>query len=140
MQPDFDTTALVEWLSVAGTLAFELSGGLAAVRARLDLFGVLVLAMVVAMAGRVVRNVLIGLPPQSFRDARHLTAATAAGLFCCFGRSLVGRFDRGVLLFDALRLSVFCVAGASTPLAIRLAGLRYGLAVPTEPPRVRRGR
>jgi uncharacterized membrane protein YeiH len=115
MQPDFDT-ALVLWLNVAGTFAFGLSGGLAAVRARLDLFGVLVLAAVVAMAGGIVRDLLIGAPPTNFRDERYLVAAIAAGLVCFFGRSAVARLDRGVLVFDALGLSVFCVAGASTAL------------------------
>ena len=38
MRPDLDTT-LVLWLNVAGTLAFGLSGGLAAVRAMLDRAG-----------------------------------------------------------------------------------------------------
>ena len=115
MQPDFDTT-LVLWLNTAGTFAFGLSGGLAAVRARLDLFGVLVLAVVVAMAGGIVRDVLIGIPPTGFRDERYLAAALAAGLLCFFARGVVARFDRGVLAVDALGLAVFCVAGASTAL------------------------
>ncbi len=115
MEPDLDTT-LVLWLNVAGTFAFGLSGGLAAVRARLDLVGVLVLAAVVAMAGGVVRDLLIGVPPTALRDERHLAAAAAAGLVCFFARGAVARVDRGVLVFDAFGLSVFCVAGASTAL------------------------
>ena len=113
MEPDLDTT-LVLWLNVAGTFAFGLSGGLAAVRARLDLFGVLVLAAVVARAGGIVRDLLIGIAPTNFRDGKILAAAGLAGLVCFFGRSIITRWDRGVLLFDALGLSVFCVAGAST--------------------------
>lgn len=115
MQPDLESAVIV-WLNVAGTFAFGLSGGIAAVRARLDLFGVLVLAAVVAMAGGIVRDLLIGVPPANFRDGRYLAAALAAGVVCFFGRSAVVRLDRGVLAFDAVGLSVFCVAGASTAL------------------------
>lgn len=92
---------------------FGLSGGLAAVRARLDLFGVLVLAGVVALAGGVTRDLLIGVPPETFRDVRYLTAAGAAGLMCFFGSHRIERLHRGVLFFDAVGLSLFCVTGAS---------------------------
>jgi len=115
MEPGLDTD-LVLWLNVAGTFAFGLSGGLAAVRANLDLVGVLVLAAVVAIAGGIVRDLLIGAPPRTFRDDRYLAAALTAGLVCFFGRTVVARLDRGVLAFDALGLSVFCVAGANTAL------------------------
>lgn len=42
---------LILWLNLAAIFVFGLSGGLAAVRARLDLFGVVVLAAVVGLAG-----------------------------------------------------------------------------------------
>lgn len=123
VEPDLDTT-LVLWLNLAGTFAFGLSGGLAAVRARLDLVGVLVLAAVVALAGGVVRDLLIGVPPTNFRDGRFLAAAFAAGLVCFFGREALERLDRGVLAFDALGLSVFCVAGASTAMDAGLGAVQ----------------
>ena len=42
---------LILVLNLAGTFVFGLSGGLAAIRARLDLLGVVVLAAVVGLAG-----------------------------------------------------------------------------------------
>src|SRR4051794_26746885 len=50
MDHEFDAT-LILWLNLVGTFVFGLSGGLAAVRARLGVFGVLVLARVVGFAG-----------------------------------------------------------------------------------------
>ena len=44
--PGFDPTLLL-WLNLVGTFVFGLSGGLAAVRAHLDAFGVVALAAVV---------------------------------------------------------------------------------------------
>ena len=56
------------WLNLLGTFVFGLSGGLAAVWARLDVFGVVALAGVVGLAGGITRDLLIGAPPATFRD------------------------------------------------------------------------
>lgn len=99
---------------------FGLSGGLAAVRAELDLFGVLVLAAVVGLAGGITRDLLIGIAPTTFRDGRYLAAVGAAGLTCFFGARLIERIHGAVIVFDAIGLSLFCVTGASTALAFGL--------------------
>ncbi|HET7325687.1 MAG TPA: TRIC cation channel family protein [Nocardioidaceae bacterium] len=112
MSGGFDAT-LILWLNLLGTFVFGLSGGLAAVRARLDLFGVVVLAAVVGLAGGITRDLLIGVPPETFRDSRYLVAVGAAGLASYFARPVLDRIHRGVQVFDAVGLSVFCVTGAS---------------------------
>lgn len=111
----FDPT-LILVLNLAGTFVFGLSGGLAAVRARLDLFGVVVLAAVVGLAGGIIRDLLIGTPPATFRDWRYLAAAGAAGLVSYFAAPALERIHRSVLIFDALGLGLFCVTGATKAL------------------------
>jgi uncharacterized membrane protein YeiH len=111
----FDPT-LILVLNLVGTFVFGLSGGLAAVRAKLDLFGVVVLSAVVGLAGGITRDLLIGTPPATFRDWRYLAAAGAAGLVCFFARPVLERIQRGVLVFDALGLGLFCVTGATKAL------------------------
>lgn len=113
-------TNLILWLNLAATFVFGLSGGLAAVRARLDLFGVVVLAAVVGLAGGITRDVLIGVPPETFRDGRYLAAAGAAGIVCFFAGATLERRHRSVLVFDAIGLSLFCVTGASKALTLGL--------------------
>ena len=103
-------------LNLAGTFVFGLSGGVAAVKAKLDLLGVLVLAGVVALSGGILRDLLIGVPPATFRDWRYLAAAAAAGLACFFGFTLLQRVHRSVLVFDALGLGLVAVTGASKAL------------------------
>ena len=49
--PEGYSPTIILVLNLAGTFVFGLSGGLAAVRAKLDLFGVVVLAAVVGLAG-----------------------------------------------------------------------------------------
>jgi uncharacterized membrane protein YeiH len=110
--PGFDPTLLL-WLNLIGTFVFGLSGGLAAVRARLDVFGVLVMAAVVGLAGGITRDLLIGVPPETFRDWRYLAAVGAAGLVCFLAMRALERVWSGVLVFDAVGLAVFCVSGAS---------------------------
>src|SRR3954468_8444876 len=119
----FDPT-LILVLNLAGTFVFGLSGGLAAVRARLDLFGVVVLAAVVALAGGITRDVLIGTPPASFRDWRYLAAAAAAGLVCFFAGRTLERAERSVMLPDALGLGLFAVTGATKALQFGLGPLQ----------------
>jgi uncharacterized membrane protein YeiH len=113
--PGFDPT-LILWLNLMGTFVFGLSGGLAAVRARLDVFGVVMLAAVVGLAGGITRDVLIGTPPATFRDGRYLAAVGAAGLVCFFAGQVLDRMQRGIQVFDAMGLALFCVTGASKAL------------------------
>ena len=115
----FDATLLLA-LNLAGIFVFGLSGGLAAVRARLDLLGVVVLAAVVALAGGVIRDLLIGIPPAAIRDGRYLAAAGAAGLVCFFAGAFLERVERSVLVFDAVGLGLFAVTGAAKALQFGL--------------------
>jgi uncharacterized membrane protein YeiH len=111
---------LIVALDLAATFGFGLSGGLAAVRARLDVYGVLVLAAVVGLAGGITRDLLIGVPPETFRDGRYLAAVGAAGVVCFLAHGILERVHRAVLVFDAIGLSLFCVTGASKALAAGL--------------------
>jgi uncharacterized membrane protein YeiH len=110
--PGFDPTLLLV-LNLAGTFAFGLSGGMAGVRARLDLFGVVVLAVVVGLAGGITRDLLIGVPPETFRDWRYLAVAGGAGLVTFLAHPLLGRIARSIDVLDAAGLALFCVTGAT---------------------------
>jgi uncharacterized membrane protein YeiH len=113
--PGFDAD-LILVLNLAGTFVFGLAGGIAGVRKRLDIFGVVVLALAVGMAGGIVRDLLIGRPPETFRDWRYLAVAGAAGLVTFLAPRAVERSQRQLDILDAAGLALFCVAGASTAL------------------------
>jgi uncharacterized membrane protein YeiH len=108
-------------LNLAGGFVFGLSGGLAGVRARLDGFGVLVLAVVVGLTGGVIRDVLIGRPPATFRDWHYLALLGAAGLLAMVAYPLLERAERAIDVLDAAGVSLVCVTGASIALQYRLA-------------------
>lgn len=111
----FDPTLLLI-LNLAGTFVFGLSGGLAGVQKRLDVFGLVVLAVVVGLAGGITRDLLIGIPPQTFRDWRYLAVAAGAGVVTFAAAPLLNRLEGPVLVLDAAGLGLFCVTGASTAL------------------------
>ena len=111
---------LVLVLSLIGVFVFGLSGGMAGVRAQLDLFGAMLLAVVVGIAGGTIRDVLIGIPPVTFRDWRYLAVAGGAGLIAPFAHPAIARLQRWIDVLDAAGLGLFCVVGADTALAHHL--------------------
>lgn len=118
----FDPTLLLI-LNLIGTFVFGLSGGMAGVRTQLDLFGAIVLAVVVGIAGGTIRDVLIGIPPATFRDWRYLAVAAGAGMITAFAHPAIDRLQRPIDVLDAAGLALFCVTGAATALAHRLGAV-----------------
>lgn len=107
-----DLPALVAGLDLLGTFVFGLSGGTLAVRRGLDLVGVLALATAAALAGGMIRDVLLGAaPPAALADQRFLLAAGAAGLAAFLAHPLIARLGKPVMAFDALGLGLFAVTG-----------------------------
>jgi uncharacterized membrane protein YeiH len=116
------TAAFVAWLpyalDLAGTFVFALSGAVAGVRHRLDVFGVLVLSFAAANTGGITRDLLIGaMPPAAISDWRYLGVSVLAGLITFHFPSAVTRRRRAVLVFDAAGLALFAVSGAQKALA-----------------------
>lgn len=107
----------LEVVTIVGALVFGISGGLAAVRARLDIFGVVVLAGSVGLAGGVLRDVLLNVRPQMVRDWRVVVAVIAAGLIAFVLRGQLSRWRASMEIFDAIGISLFCVIGADMALA-----------------------
>jgi uncharacterized membrane protein YeiH len=78
----------------------------------------MVLAYVTAVSGGITRDVMIGaVPPESIASWHNLALAIAGGLFVfCFFR-LFDRLQHSVLLFDAIGLGLFAVAGTQKSLS-----------------------
>src|SRR6185436_11547906 len=74
------TRVMLLVIDLVGVFVFALSGATAAVRQRLDFFGVLVLSFATASAGGILRDLLIGaIPPATIADWRYLASALLAG-------------------------------------------------------------
>lgn len=131
--------AVVNTLLVAfdlgGTFVFALSGGMAGVKHRLDLFGVLVLAFAAGNSGGIARDVMIGaLPPAAIYDWRYIAVSMLAGLITFYWYRVINRLSSPVLVFDAAGLALFAVSGAGKaltfhagPVAATLLGMATGI-------------
>src|SRR5215472_4583176 len=99
-------------LDLGGTLVFAISGGLVAVKHRLDVFGVLVLSFAAGNAGGITRDLLIGaVPPAAIADWKYFGVSALAGLITFFWYPTTDRFRNDVLWCDAVGLAFFAIAG-----------------------------
>ncbi len=113
-------------LDLGGTFVFAISGAVVAVRHRMDIFGVLVLAFAAGNAGGMTRDLLIGaVPPAAIADWKYLGVSIFAGLLVFYWYSIIERLSNPVLWFDAVGLAFFAVAGAQKALVY---GLNPGMA------------
>ena len=126
---------MLQVLDLVGIFVFGITGALVGVRKKLDVFGILVLALVTGLGGGFIRDVLLGAtPPAALQDWRYLVAPVVAGLLTFFLHPGIGRLERQVNIFDAAGLALFCVIGALkaldydlSPLAAALIGTISGI-------------
>ncbi|WP_449429699.1 trimeric intracellular cation channel family protein [Rhodanobacter umsongensis] len=115
-------------LDLGGTFVFAISGAMVAVRHRLDIFGVLVLAFAAGNVGGITRDLLIGaVPPAAIADLRYSGVSALAGLITFFWYPATNRFRNDMLWFDAVGLAFFAVAGAEKALAYGLSPVMAAL-------------
>ena len=110
-------------LDLLGPAAFAVTGALKAVEHKADIFGIIVLATVVGVAGGVTRDVIFGRFPNSFSDPIYVGITVAIGVAIFF---LFSQFKKRLnvwLIFDAVGLGVFSVVGATV--AYEIAGLSF---------------
>jgi uncharacterized membrane protein YeiH len=111
-------------LSVFGTMAFAVSGAAAAMRVGMDLVGVAVLALLTAVGGGSLRDVVLGnLPMWWVADSWAVFLALGFGLLLVpfrrrFSAERAPDSWRVVIVADALGLGAFCVIGSAVTLSM----------------------
>ena len=111
-------TNAVTITEILGTIAFSISGAMVAIRKRMDILGVIVLGVMTATGGGMIRDVLLGnTPPMAFRDSSYVTWATltAVIVFIMVDRSWDKKspqwLDGFLNVVDAVGLGIFAVMG-----------------------------
>lgn len=128
----------VTWVifDIMGTVAFAVSGAMLAIEKRMDLFGVIVLALLTAVGGGMVRDVLAGItPPMTLRNITDFMLAIVTALLVAWGYSLWSISDRSKQrimfiynLCDTIGLASFTITGMITGIE-RAVGNPYVLPV-----------
>ena len=101
-------------LELLGLFVFGISGAMLGVRKGFEVVGITSLALVTALGGGVVRDLVLGdTPPLAFRDVWYLVVplTSAAIVFVAHG-SIDRHLHRSVLVFDAIGLGLFSATGA----------------------------
>ena len=123
----------MEFLEIIGTAAFAISGAMIAIDKGADLFGVLFLALITALGGGVIRDLLLGsTPPAMFTNYRFVAVALLSALLLfLLAYNNIQRYarlypvmDQVVNIFDAAGLAAFTVTG------VNLSAAKYGLDMP----------
>lgn len=118
----FNSQELLLFVDLAGTFLFGIEGATAAIQGNLDLLGVMVLAFSTALAGGIIRDLLIGdVPPASLRDWRYAAIAFAGGAVAfALYRIVQGIPSNLIMVLDAAGLSLFSVAGTEKALVHKM--------------------
>jgi uncharacterized membrane protein YeiH len=129
-----DLQTMLMIFDILGTVAFAVSGALVAIKRRMDIFGVAVLAIVTATGGGILRDVLIGrLPPDALLYPRYVAIAAGVGLLGFLvmyfhprmPEKLTTAYDMMMFIFDTLGVAAFTVDGVAVEAVEAGAGVYY---------------
>ena len=99
-------------IDLMGTFVFALSGAVAAIDRKLDIFGGMVTAFVTACGGGVIRDLCIGaLPPAGLINLEYLSVVALAVALAAFFQHLLLKLAQPTLFFDAVGLGFFAAFG-----------------------------
>ena len=105
--------SLLAVLDFVGVAVFAVSGALAAGRKQLDLLGVIVLALVTAIGGGTIRDLLLGRRPIFWlSNASYIIVIVAAALVTVAYARWRRPPQSALLVADALGLALFSITGA----------------------------
>lgn len=113
--------SLFQIFDLLGTVAFALSGTMAAINKKLDVFGIFIIAFVTSVGGGTLRDMLIGRTPVGWMtDLTYLYIIILSTVIGIIFRKRMGKLSKTLFLFDTIGLGIFTITGAEI-------GLQFGL-------------
>lgn len=105
-------TSVQTALTLIGLFAFGVSGALMAIRHEFDIVGIAMLAVITALGGGLMRDVVLGhTPPPAFTRWEYLVVPLTGAAVAYVAHRELERVSRTLLVFDAAGLGLFSVAG-----------------------------
>lgn len=114
---------LIITIELLGTIAFAFSGAMVAVRCGMDLLGVIVLGVVTAVGGGMIRDIVLGNIPSALTDPVYVLTAVVVSilvfLLVFFRRKILSEgfhplYANLIEMMDALGLGIFSALGVLT--------------------------
>lgn len=98
-------------IEVAGTVAFAMSGTFAAMRHKLDPFGVLIIAFATSVGGGTIRDLLLDVPVFWMHDMLICLVIVITSILTMVFKSIEHNFKSTLFIFDSLGLGLFTIIG-----------------------------
>ena len=113
---------IIYFFDLAGTFVFAISGALTAIQRKLDIFGSSVIALVTALGGGTIRDILIGRQPGGWLFDNNYLLIIAAGIAVSyiFGQR-VQKLRRTLFLFDTIGIGLYTILGLERTLGLGLS-------------------
>ncbi len=108
---------LLQLADYTGTAIFAISGALAAAQRRLDITGFILLALVTAVGGGTLRDLLLARPVFWIAHPIYLILAAAPGILVFFVADRMQSLEKALTWADAAGLAVFTVIGTDIALS-----------------------
>ena len=122
-------------LQILGVAAFAASGAIAAIRRGMDVIGVTVLAVVTAVGGGTIRDVILGIPVFWVKHPAYLAVCIIAAALIVIWMRFWKPPESSLGIADALGLGLFAIGGSQTariagvaPIIVILMGAITGVA------------
>lgn len=109
---------IMQWLDMAGVFVFAASGALTAATKKMDIFGFIVIALITAVGGGTLRDVVLDVPVFWLSQPIYVWITLSAAILTFLFTQAFHRGQIMFLWFDAIGLAVFCVLGAAKTYAI----------------------
>ena len=117
----------IKLIDILGTVAFAVSGIFAAMRKRLDVFGVLIIAFVTAVGGGTVRDMMIGdLPVSWIRSMNYVIIIVLTVAVVILFKRTIHNFKKTLMVFDSIGLGFFTILGLEKGI---IMGLEPGICI-----------
>jgi uncharacterized membrane protein YeiH len=118
---------LIYIFDLLGTAAFAISGALAAIDKKYDVFGVIFVAFITALGGGTTRDMMLGITPVSWmQDLTYFYVVMTAVAVTFLLSSKIMKWRKTLFLFDSIGLGVFTIAGMQKAIEV---GLNWELAI-----------
>ncbi len=112
----------IYFIDLLGTLVFAISGVLTAVEKKFDFVGAAILALVTAVGGGTLRDILIGNTPVGWmKDLNYILVISLALPICFFFKTRIQKWRKGIFLFDTIGIALFTILGMQKTLHLGLS-------------------